>query len=337
MNQAFTRQDLDSSDRVSKTISLEGVDKVKLFGFHDRNLKYIQDRFDAKIVARGDSVLVEGASEVVDRVQKMFHELILMLKRDQEITEGDLETVCELVQNRSATERRQSEAHDPVIVYTKDTAIKPKTPGQRVFFDTAQKNDIVFVIGPAGTGKTFLAVAMAVAALRDRQVDRIILTRPAVEAGESLGFLPGDYREKVDPYLRPLYDALYTMFPADKLKRYVETRVLEIVPLAYMRGRTLNNAFVILDEAQNTTFNQMKMLLTRLGVNSRAIITGDITQIDLHKANESGLVQVRGILDQIEGIAFVYLSERDVVRHRLVRDIIRAYDNFENVSNKSQD
>ena len=187
----------------------------------------------------------------------------------------------------------------------------------------------MITIGPAGTGKTFLAVAMAVAALRDKLVNRIVLTRPAVEAGERLGFLPGDFKEKIDPYLRPLYDALNDMIPADKLKRYIETRVREIVPLAYMRGRTLNNAFVILDEAQNTSFNQMKMFLTRLGLNSKAIITGDITQIDLPGPDSSGLVQVQSILADIEGIEIIYLSERDVVRHRLVRDIIKAYEAYQ--------
>ena len=207
--------------------------------------------------------------------------------------------------------------------------IKPKSSGQNAFYQKSFQNDILFAIGPAGTGKTFLAVAMAVAALRDKLVNRIVLTRPAVEAGESLGFLPGDFKEKIDPYLRPLYDALNDMIPADKLKRYIETRVIEIVPLAYMRGRTLNNAFVILDEAQNTSFNQMKMFLTRLGLNSKAIITGDITQIDLPDPGSSGLVQVQSILADIAGIEIIYLSERDVVRHRLVRDIIRAYEAYQ--------
>jgi phosphate starvation-inducible PhoH-like protein len=203
--------------------------------------------------------------------------------------------------------------------------VRPKTLAQAEYFEAVSQNDLTLVIGPAGTGKTYLAVAMAVAHLRDKQVSRIVLARPAVEAGESLGYLPGDLLEKVDPYLRPLYDALSDMIQAEKLQRYLETRIIEVVPLAYMRGRTLNNAFVILDEAQNTTPGQMKMFLTRLGISSKAIVTGDITQIDLPADTESGLIQVQTILADIPGIAFVYLSELDVVRHRLVRDIIKAY------------
>ena len=211
------------------------------------------------------------------------------------------------------------------ILYTKDSAIRAKTPAQAKYIDKAAQNDLTFAIGPAGTGKTYLAVALAVANLRDRQVSRIVLTRPAVEAGESLGFLPGDLLEKVDPYLRPLYDALSDMLQFDKLQRYLDTKIVEVIPLAYMRGRTINNAFVILDEAQNTTPKQMKMFLTRLGIGSKAIVTGDITQIDLPPGTESGLIQAQAILSDVAGIDFVYLSENDVVRHRLVRDIINAY------------
>lgn len=324
-----------TAEVIKKKISIQGLDQVKLFGFHDRNLKRIQKKYDAKIVARGSDILLEGAIEEIEQLQKIFYELIMMVTRGQEIEEKDVDTIMQLVANKDSKVEPESPETDAetVILFTKESAIKPKTSGQKVFSRATKKNDIVFVIGPAGTGKTFLAVAIAVAALRDRQVDRIVLTRPAVEAGESLGFLPGDFREKVDPYLRPLYDSLYDMIPSDKLKRYLETRVIEIVPLAYMRGRTLNNSFVILDEAQNTSFNQMKMFLTRLGVNSRAIITGDVTQVDLRDPRQSGLVQVRSILDQIEGIRFVYLTEQDVVRHRLVRDIIKAYDTFESQDN----
>jgi phosphate starvation-inducible PhoH-like protein len=328
---------LNNSKKVQKRISTKGVDQLKLFGFQDNNLKILEKVFKGKIVARGSELVLEGEPSVVEALQRIFYELIMMVTKDQDITEKDVETVIDLVKNRKSKKPPVSDDNtDSVILYTKDGFIKPKSKGQKAFCESSKKNDIVFAIGPAGTGKTFLAVAMAVAALRDREVDRIVLTRPAVEAGESLGFLPGDFREKVDPYLRPLYDALYNMIPADKLKRYLETRIIEIVPLAYMRGRTLNSAFVILDEAQNTSFNQMKMFLTRLGISSKAIITGDITQIDLPDSKLSGLVQVRSILSEIEGIEFIYLTEGDVVRHRLVRDIIKAYDTFENLNNNNQ-
>jgi phosphate starvation-inducible PhoH-like protein len=213
----------------------------------------------------------------------------------------------------------------PVIVYTPKGEITPRTKGQLAYYQAMLKHDIVFSVGPAGTGKTYMAVAMAVASLKDRQVDRLILTRPAVEAGERLGFLPGDLKEKVDPYITPLYDALQDMLPNDKLRTYLEQRIIEIAPLAYMRGRTLSSAYVILDEAQNATTMQMKMFLTRLGVNSKAIVTGDITQIDLPPSEESGCIQAMHILQGIDGIAFCRLDEHDVVRHRLVRDILKAY------------
>ncbi|NIV92393.1 AAA family ATPase [candidate division KSB1 bacterium] len=316
---------------VQKRISIKGIDQLRLFGYQDNLLKRIEEQFDAKVVARNGELILESTPDKIEKLEKVFYELILMITRDQTVTQNDLETVFELVQGEESTSKAQdTQGSDSVILYTKDGFIKPKSSGQAKFYSSALNNDIVFVIGPAGTGKTFLAVAIAVAALRDKLVNRIILARPAVEAGESLGFLPGDFREKVDPYLKPLYDALYQMIPADKLKKYLETQVIEIVPLAYMRGRTLNSAYVILDEAQNTSFNQMKMFLTRLGVNSKAIITGDITQIDLPHARQSGLVQIQSILSEIEGIEFVYLTERDVVRHRLVREIIRAYDSYEN-------
>jgi phosphate starvation-inducible PhoH-like protein len=218
----------------------------------------------------------------------------------------------------------------PVLeISNKKERVRPKTPGQREYVRTMAEYDVVFAIGPAGTGKTYLAVAMAVNALKQKAVTRIILARPAVEAGESLGFRPGDLREKVDPYLKPLYDALYDMLPAVQIRRYLDTGVIEIAPMAYMRGRTLNNSFVILDEAQNSTTAQMKMFLTRLGVNSKAVITGDITQVDLADKKISGLIQVQDILKGVEGIKFVYLTKKDVVRHQLVQEIIRAYENFE--------
>jgi phosphate starvation-inducible PhoH-like protein len=217
----------------------------------------------------------------------------------------------------------------PVVVSTQKTVIKPRTLGQQYFVKSLENHDIVFVIGPAGTGKTFLAVGLAVAALLDGSVDRIILTRPAIEAGENLGFLPGDLQEKVDPYLRPLYDALFDILPRDRVHRYLSEKVIEIIPLGYMRGRTLNNAFIILDEGQNTTPLQMKMFLTRLGTASRAIVTGDITQIDLGPKADSGLVTIRSILSKVPRIKFIHLARQDIVRHKLVRDIVRAYEKHE--------
>ncbi len=322
----------DSTTTIRKKISIKGVDQLRLFGFQDKNLRSLEKKFKTKIVARGSEIHLSGDADGVEKVEKILLELILMTTREQTITERDFETVLDLV-NGTGSSDGANDNLDAVILYTKDGVIKPKSSGQGDFYQKSFQNDILFAIGPAGTGKTFLAVAMAVAALRDKLVNRIVLTRPAVEAGENLGFLPGDFKEKIDPYLRPLYDALNDMIPADKLKRYLESRVIEIVPLAYMRGRTLNNAFAILDEAQNTSFNQMKMFLTRLGVNSKAIITGDITQIDLPNSDSSGLVKVQSIVSDIEGIEIVYLTERDVVRHRLVRDIIKAYEVYETKEN----
>lgn len=317
------------TEPTERRISISGVDTLQLLGQGDRFLRDIAKRYEARITVRGSEIILKGEEQELRELDRIFTELVLLLTRNKIITDADVDTVISLVRKReSGNGNRGNGNARPVVLYTKTSAIKPKTDGQEEYFASIQKNDIVFVIGPAGTGKTYLAVAIAVAHLRDRHVERIILARPAVEAGESLGFLPGDLREKVDPYLRPLYDALYDMIPSDKLKRYLETGVVEIVPLAYMRGRTLNNAFVILDEAQNTTPGQMKMFLTRLGVYSKAIITGDITQIDLPSTTTSGLVQIREILTGIEGIRFVYLSDKDVVRHRLVRDIIKAYDAY---------
>ncbi len=326
-----------------KKISLEGVDKLSLLGFNDRNLALLEQRFDARILIRGDSVLIEGNPAEVSQLDRIFKELIFMLNKNKHLTSNDVETVVDLVAssipsgngNEKRTLQSEREDADSIILFTKDDMIRVKSDGQRRYFKAMQKNDIVFSIGPAGTGKTYLAVAAAVAALKNRQVTKIVLTRPAVEAGENLGFLPGDLREKVDPYLRPLYDALDDMLPAEKLKVYIERRIIEIAPLAYMRGRTLNNAFVILDEAQNATSLQMKMFLTRLGANSRAVVTGDITQIDLPSNAISGLVEIQTILKNVEGVAFVYLDKTDVVRHRLVKDIIDAYEAYKTNGKKN--
>lgn len=318
---------MKKQESVEKRITLRGIDPVTFFGAQDANLRLLESELDAQLVARGNELILRGKTENVEQAERVISELIYLANRNGRILPQDIELVAQLNHDAEADEDATASA-ESVIVYTKNGVVKPRTEGQEAYVECARKNDIVFAIGPAGTGKTFLAVAMAVAALRDKLVDRIILCRPAVEAGESLGFLPGDFREKVDPYLRPLYDALHDMIPGDKLKRLLETRVVEIVPLAYMRGRTLNNCFVILDEAQNSTAAQMKMFLTRLGVNSKSIITGDITQIDLPDKTVSGLVQIQTVLKGIDGIGFIYLSDRDVVRHQLVRQIIKAYEKY---------
>ena len=317
---------------VERKLPLIGVDTVQLLGFNDVNLQLVEDKFDATIAVRGDHLFLRGNEQEVSKLERIFSELIYILNKNGNLTANDVETVIDLVSvNGGGPEPAAQvpvEDADAVILYTKVGLIQARTAGQRQYIQQVRKNDIVFVIGPAGTGKTYLAVAMAVAALKSRDITKIILARPAVEAGENLGFLPGDLREKVDPYLRPLYDALDDMLSAEKLRSYMEKRIIEIVPLAYMRGRTLHNAFVILDEAQNATATQMKMFLTRLGVNSRAIITGDVTQIDLPNSSTSGLVQIQEVLKEIQGIRFVYLDRNDVVRHRLVKDIIDAYERY---------
>jgi phosphate starvation-inducible PhoH-like protein len=308
---------------------------VRLLGLNDANLHMLEDRFDAAITVRGDSLTFRGDQAEVEQLEKVWKELIYILNKNGEISPNDVETVVDLVKlngegaiPKTVSAQLTAADQESTILFTRNGIIKAKTPGQTRYIGLIKKNDIVFAIGPAGTGKTYLAVAMAVAALKNRDIVKIILARPAVEAGESLGFLPGDLKEKVDPYLRPLYDALDDMIPPEKLKTYVERRVIEVVPLAYMRGRTLNNAFVILDEAQNASAIQMKMFLTRLGVNAKAVITGDITQIDLPNKTTSGLVQIRDVLQHIDGVSFCYFDRNDVVRHRLVKEIIDAYDKF---------
>jgi phosphate starvation-inducible PhoH-like protein len=307
-----------------KRMTLENVDMLTLLGMNDLNLKLIEDRFNATITVRGENVVIKGVLEEIEAIEKILKEMIYVLNTTGRLVKNDVETILDLT--REGKEIVSEKEFDAIVLYTKNDVIKAKTPGQLNYIKKATKNDICFAIGPAGTGKTYLAVALAVSALKKGIVNKIVLARPAVEAGESLGFLPGDFREKIDPYLRPLYDALDDMMPSEKLKGYIEKRAVEIVPLAYMRGRTLNNAFVILDEAQNATAVQMKMFLTRLGANSKSIITGDITQIDLPPKTVSGLIQAKEILNDIEGVAFVYFDKSDVVRHRLVKDIIDAYE-----------
>jgi phosphate starvation-inducible PhoH-like protein len=321
---------------VEKKMRIDGEDSLGLLGLQDANLQMIENRFDANIVVRGGVVAIKGEEEEVEAIEKIFRELLFLLNKNGSLTRNDVETVISLATVDDETkeigspEKTTRDDGDTMVLYTRNQMIRPKTAGQKEYVRLVRKNDIVFAVGPAGTGKTYLAVALAVASLKNNESARIVLTRPAVEAGESLGFLPGDLKEKIDPYLRPLYDALDDMIQPDKLRNYLEKRIIEIAPLAYMRGRTLNNAFVILDEAQNASAMQMKMFLTRLGPNSRAIVTGDVTQIDLPNRAASGLVQIQQVLTGIEGIAFVYLDKGDVVRHRLVKDIIAAYEKFQN-------
>ncbi len=304
------------------TFDIKDTDPLLLFGVNDQHIQILTNTFKAQVVARGGRITIEGAGEEVQRVEQVLRDMILTINRKGSLTPED---VSALVKVSTDGQAAPPQGDMPVIVYTPKGEVTPRTEGQLRYYKAMLQKDIVFSIGPAGTGKTYMAVAVAVAALKARQVDRLILCRPAVEAGERLGFLPGDLKEKIDPYLTPLYDALQDMLPYDKLRTYLDQRIIEIAPLAYMRGRTLSSAYVILDEAQNATSMQMKMFLTRLGVNSRAIITGDITQIDLPPSEESGCIQAMHILEGIDGIAFCRLDERDVVRHRLVRDIIRAY------------
>jgi len=308
---------------MKKTITLKGVDLQTLLGVADTHVRLLNDTFSTNILVRGNEIKLDGQKDDVEMVHEIIHEMIQTLSRKGVLTKKD---VYQLIKMTRSENGHKEDVPDDVIHYGRKGAIIPRTSGQKNYVGMVNNNDIVFSVGPAGTGKTFIAVAFAVAALENNDVTRIILCRPAVEAGESLGFLPGDLRDKVDPYLTPLYDALNEMVPNNKLKLILNKNIIEVIPLAYMRGRTLNNAFLILDEAQNSTLMQMKMFLTRLGVNSKAIITGDITQIDLPKNSDSGLIDVLNVLKGVDGIGFVELNENDVVRHKLVRDIIKAYD-----------
>ena len=293
-------------------------------GIGDQNIKTIQETVKTQIVVRGYAMHLDGDKEDVKLIEMIVKEMMFTINNKGFVLPEDIrEYLASLKNGEPSTMNGNGE--EPVVLYTHKGSVNARTNGQKKYLEAVKENDIVFAIGPAGTGKTYQAVAMAVSALKNKAVDRIIITRPAVEAGERLGFLPGDLKEKVDPYLTPLYDALNDMIPRDKLKTYLDQRTIEIAPLAYMRGRTLHNSFIILDEAQNATPMQMKMFLTRLGVTSKAIITGDITQIDLPKHDKSGLIDATKILKKVDGISFVYFDETDVVRHTLVKNIIKAY------------
>ncbi|MFH1006455.1 MAG: PhoH family protein [Candidatus Latescibacterota bacterium] len=309
---------------VSESLTVGEIDPLLLYGSHDANLLAVESEFGVKVVARGEKITLEGEREAVGRAADLLREVVALLKRGSGFDEADFHLALDFA--TAGTPSEITKAHH--VLSTKKRIVRPKSLGQSLYVEAIRRHDIVFGIGPAGTGKTYLSVAMAAGALKDGEVSKIVLTRPAVEAGESLGFLPGDPNEKVAPYLRPLYDALNDMVAPDQILRLTEQKAIEVVPLAYMRGRTLNDAFVILDEAQNTTPMQMKMFLTRLGAHSKAVITGDITQADLPGKATSGLVQIQDILAGVKGVRFVYLTERDVVRHPLVKEIIKAYDAY---------
>jgi len=308
-------------------INLESVNPIEFFGVNNGKLDLLKKRFPLlKILSRGTQIKLSGAKEQIESAKEKIELLIQYLERNGNVSHNYFEQILGGDDTESLDLYVEKNPHDVLVFGPNGKSVRARTQNQKLMVSMAEKNDIIFAIGPAGTGKTYTAVALAVRALKNKQVKKIILTRPAVEAGESLGFLPGDLKEKIDPYLRPLYDALDDMIPADKLGYYMSTRVIEIAPLAYMRGRTLDHAYIILDEAQNTTDLQIKIFLTRIGANAKAIITGDMTQIDLPKNQRSGLEKATKILKNIEGIAHVELDEEDVVRHRLVKAIIRAYD-----------
>ncbi len=308
---------------VEKVITLENIPLAEFLGVGNENIKQLSSAFpQSKIVSRGNEVRIQGGAPEILRINEVFNSLLEHFDKYGKLTPDNVKDYID-----TDLQATKEESNDQIIVFgNKGLVIKPKSPNQRKLVSSMNKNDLVFALGPAGTGKTYIAVALAVRALKNREVKRIIITRPAVEAGENLGFLPGDLQEKLDPYLRPIYDALQDMVPSEKLRYYQETRVIEIAPLAYMRGRTLHDAFVILDEAQNTTSEQIKMFLTRMGPNAKVMITGDQTQVDLPVRQKSGLSEALRILKNVKGIGMVNLSGKDVIRHKLVKSIIEAYE-----------
>ena len=318
-----------------QTINFDRMEQaVSLFGNFDENIKMIEKKYSVKTVCRGSDLKVSGEAENVALAIKAINGLLSLINRGESLNEQNVRYVTSLIDD-GEEDKLEGMSADCICITAKGKPVKPKTLGQEKYIQAIRDNTIVIGVGPAGTGKTYLAVAMAVKAFRAKEVNRIILTRPAVEAGEKLGFLPGDLQQKVDPYLRPLYDALFDMLGAENFQKYQERGCIEVAPLAYMRGRTLDDSFIILDEAQNTTTEQMKMFLTRLGFNSKMVVTGDITQIDLPDGKKSGLKQVIKILRNVEDIQTVRFNEKDVVRHKLVQDIIKAYEKFEEASKKN--
>ncbi len=317
---------------VNKEIIIEHIEPTELLGVNNRYLKSVQEYYPkVKIISRGNQLFISGELREIEQVENKLEELAKHIKDYGNLNQSQLENILGRVEIRSVIDEEivvngSAETGDIIVYGNGGKVIRAKTPNQRKMVEAMKHNDILFALGPAGTGKTYTAVALAVKALKNKEIKRIILARPAVEAGENLGFLPGDLKEKIDPYLRPLYDALDDMIQPEKLKQHIENRVIEIAPMAFMRGRTLDNAYVILDEAQNATDLQLKMFLTRMGPHAKFIITGDLTQIDLPKKQQSGLVRAIKILEGIKGIEFAYLTYEDVVRHKLVKDIIKAYD-----------
>ncbi|MBR4241055.1 MAG: PhoH family protein, partial [Eubacterium sp.] len=308
-----------------QTITFEAVEQaVTLFGSFDENIRMIEREYSVSIVSRGSDLKIVGDEENVSKAYRAINSLLVLINKGEALSDQNVRYVMSLV-NEGNEDKLPSMTTDTICITSKGRPIKPKTLGQKKYIQAIKDNTVTFGVGPAGTGKTYLAVAMAVTAFRAKEVNRIILTRPAVEAGEKLGFLPGDLQSKVDPYLRPLYDALFDMLGAENFQNYQERGAIEVAPLAYMRGRTLDDSFIILDEAQNTTPEQMKMFLTRLGFRSKMVVTGDITQIDLPDGKKSGLKTVLDILKDVDDIAIIKLGQKDVVRHRLVQDIINAY------------
>lgn len=317
-----------TKDTSGENVILMDMEKTKmLFGDYDQNLTLIQNEFNVDIILRDDTLRIIGEEPNVSMANKVIEMLMNKLESEGIITSHTVDYAIRLV--REGDDRKADELSEVIITTARGKVIRAKTFGQRKYIEAIKRNEVVFAIGPAGTGKTYLAMAMAIKAFKNKEVNRIILTRPAVEAGEKLGFLPGDLQDKVDPYLRPLYDALYDIMGVENFQRNMEKGLIEVAPLAYMRGRTLDDSYIILDEAQNTTPEQMKMFLTRLGFGSKAIITGDVTQIDLPRGKFSGLKQVEEILKGISGIEFIHLGEKDVVRHKLVQHIIKAYEKYE--------
>ena len=316
-------------EKITKNISFEDTDSVRLlFGPEEKNLKFIEKLLKVKLSSNGLTAIISGDKSDVLITKTLLEELYQLINKGFPIYKNDLEYAVRILsENSNAT--LGDIFLDTVYITANKTYVTPKSVAQKEYIDTIRKYDIVFGIGPAGTGKTYLAMAMAISWLKKKKISRIILARPAVEAGEKLGFLPGGLEEKINPYLRPLYDALHDMMDFESAERMVDKGVIEVAPLAFMRGRTLNDSFVVLDEAQNTTSEQMKMFLTRLGYNSKAVITGDVTQIDLPQGKLSGLIEVESILKKVDGIKFKYFSEKDVVRHKLVREIIKAYERKE--------
>ncbi|MDR0223188.1 MAG: PhoH family protein [Oscillospiraceae bacterium] len=316
-----------------RTVVPDSLEEVRsLFGDFDENIKIVSGRFGVKIVGRGGEIKINGEDESVFRAAATIENMLGLLRRGETLNEQSVRYIADMTGD-GRDEELSALGGDCVCVTFTGKPVRPKTVGQKRYIEKIRKNTVIFGVGPAGTGKTYLAVAEAVRAFKAREAHKIILTRPAVEAGEKLGFLPGDLQNKVDPYLRPLYDALFDMLGAESFAKHTEKNVIEVAPLAYMRGRTLDDSFIILDEAQNTTPEQMKMFLTRLGFNSKMVITGDITQIDLPDAKRSGLVEAVGVLDGIEGIAQCRLTDKDVVRHRLIQEIVKAYEKRANKGN----